>query len=33
MIYGLVVTHAMSEITSFPSDGYDGVVIERNIPH
>ena len=23
---------AMSEITSFPSDGYDGVVIERNIP-
>ena len=23
---------AMSEITSFPSDGYDGIVIERNIP-
>tara|TARA_B110000977_G_scaffold55561_1_gene75707 strand:- start:1401 stop:2090 length:690 start_codon:yes stop_codon:yes gene_type:complete len=23
---------AMSEITSFPSDGYDGVIIERNIP-
>ena len=23
---------AMSPITSFPSDGYDGVVIERNIP-
>ena len=22
----------MSEITSFPSDGYDGIVIERNIP-
>jgi GTP cyclohydrolase I len=22
----------MSEITSFPSDGYDGVIIERNIP-
>ena len=21
----------MSEITSFPSDGYDGVIIERNI--
>jgi GTP cyclohydrolase IA len=24
--------NAMSEITSFPSDGYDGIVIERNIP-
>ena len=23
---------AMSPITSFPSDGYDGIVIERNIP-
>jgi GTP cyclohydrolase IA len=23
---------AMSDITSFPSDGYDGIVIERNIP-
>ena len=23
---------AMSNITSFPSDGYDGIVIERNIP-
>tara|TARA_R110000787_G_scaffold281816_1_gene393321 strand:- start:2670 stop:3401 length:732 start_codon:yes stop_codon:yes gene_type:complete len=23
---------AMSKITSFPSDGYDGTVIERNIP-
>ena len=23
---------SMSEITSFPSDGYDGIVIERNIP-
>ena len=23
---------AMSPITSFPSDGYDGVIIERNIP-
>ena len=23
---------AMSEVTSFPSDGYDGVIIERNIP-
>lgn len=23
---------AMSTITSFPSDGYDGIVIERNIP-
>jgi GTP cyclohydrolase I len=23
---------AMPEITSFPSDGYDGIVIERNIP-
>ena len=23
---------AMSEVTSFPSDGYDGIVIERNIP-
>lgn len=23
---------AMSEITSFPSDGYNGIVIERNIP-
>jgi len=23
---------AMSEITSFPSDGYDGIIIERNIP-
>jgi GTP cyclohydrolase I len=23
---------AMSKITSFPSDGYDGIVIERNIP-
>lgn len=22
----------MSDITSFPSDGYDGIVIERNIP-
>jgi GTP cyclohydrolase I len=22
----------MSEITSFPSDGYDGIIIERNIP-
>ena len=22
----------MSEVTSFPSDGYDGIVIERNIP-
>ena len=22
----------MSPITSFPSDGYDGIVIERNIP-
>ena len=22
----------MSEVTSFPSDGYDGVIIERNIP-
>jgi GTP cyclohydrolase I len=22
----------MSNITSFPSDGYDGIVIERNIP-
>ena len=24
--------NAMSPITSFPSDGYDGIVIERNIP-
>ena len=24
--------NAMSDITSFPSDGYDGIVIERNIP-
>ena len=24
--------NAMSPITSFPSDGYDGVIIERNIP-
>ena len=24
--------NSMSEITSFPSDGYDGIVIERNIP-
>ena len=24
--------NAMSEITSFPSDGYDGIIIERNIP-
>ena len=24
--------NAMSEITSFPSDGYDGIAIERNIP-
>ena len=23
---------AMSPITSFPSDGYDGIIIERNIP-
>ena len=23
---------AMSEITSFPSDGYDGIIIERDIP-
>jgi GTP cyclohydrolase I len=23
---------SMSDITSFPSDGYDGIVIERNIP-
>tara|TARA_R110001592_G_scaffold352691_1_gene650797 strand:+ start:1570 stop:2259 length:690 start_codon:yes stop_codon:yes gene_type:complete len=23
---------AMSPVTSFPSDGYDGIVIERNIP-
>jgi GTP cyclohydrolase IA len=23
---------AMTDITSFPSDGYDGIVIERNIP-
>jgi GTP cyclohydrolase IA len=23
---------AMSDITSFPSDGYNGIVIERNIP-
>ena len=23
---------AMSDITAFPSDGYDGIVIERNIP-
>jgi GTP cyclohydrolase I len=22
----------MSPITSFPSDGYDGIIIERNIP-
>jgi GTP cyclohydrolase IA len=21
-----------TEITSFPSDGYDGIIIERNIP-
>jgi GTP cyclohydrolase I len=24
--------NAMSDITSFPSDGYNGIVIERNIP-
>jgi GTP cyclohydrolase I len=24
--------NSMSDITSFPSDGYDGIVIERNIP-
>jgi len=24
--------NAMSDINSFPSDGYDGVIIERNIP-
>jgi GTP cyclohydrolase I len=24
--------NAMSPITSFPSDGYDGIIIERNIP-
>ena len=23
---------SMSPITSFPSDGYDGIIIERNIP-
>ena len=23
---------AMSKVTSFPSDGYDGIIIERNIP-
>lgn len=23
---------AMSDVTSFPSDGYDGIIIERNIP-
>jgi GTP cyclohydrolase IA len=31
-LFGLVVITAMSPITSFPSDGYDGVIIERNIP-
>lgn len=24
--------NSMSDVTSFPSDGYDGIVIERNIP-
>ena len=26
------IYNEMSDITSFPSDGYDGIVIERNIP-
>jgi hypothetical protein len=32
MIYGGVDMSLLSDVTSFPSDGYRGIVLEKDIP-